>query len=251
MFGVARLYQGLVPELKPIEPLTSRWAWRTDIPNGRCYAELVKANLTPALVRAWLEARSVARQLPRPVDDHGGFRVDTCSSDEVARWVFPAINSGLVALGQSINEPRHLIKLCGAMEQLCAALPQRWSPSRVGYFMTAAERVQPSPVPDGYGSHLEKDACRIVARVTHNGETVASGYAAETEQVFIYDRIETLPLHQRKGLGKAVMGLLSSAKTDPSRPEVLVATEAGRKLYEVLGWRTLSAYSTASIPSVR
>jgi hypothetical protein len=55
-------------------------------------------------------------------------------------------------------------------------------------------------------------------------------------------------LHRRKGLGRAVMSLLGRAKARPSLPEVLIATEDGRKLYEALGWRTLSPYSTACIP---
>jgi hypothetical protein len=212
--------------------------------------KLVEANLSPALVRSWLEARSLARELPQPVDDFGGFRVDTGSSSEVARWVFPTVNSGLVSLGQSVNEAKYFIKLCGSMEELCAALPRIWRPYSVGYFMTAeGTPAQQTRVPDGYVSHLENDGSRIVARVTQDGETAASGYAAETEQVFIYDRIETQLLHRRKGLGKVVMSLLRSAKTEALRPEVLVATEDGRKLYEAIGWRTLSVYSTACIPS--
>jgi GNAT superfamily N-acetyltransferase len=209
----------------------------------------VHNGLTPALVKAWLEARSVARQLPPPVDDYGGFRVNTCSSTEIARWVFPTINSGLVALGQALEAPRHFIKLCGTAAELCAALPQRWRSSSTGYFMTAGAPCPQAPVPDGYAAHLEKDGRRVIARVTYNGGPAASGYGAENKEVFIYDRIETQPLHRRRGLGKAVMGLLRSARSDASMPEVLVATEDGSKLYEALGWRTLSAYSTACIVS--
>jgi hypothetical protein len=31
----------------------------------------------PALLEAWLSARSIARGLPLPIPDQGGFRVDT------------------------------------------------------------------------------------------------------------------------------------------------------------------------------
>lgn len=196
-----------------------------------------------------MEARSVARQLPPPVDDHGGFRVDTRSASEVARWVYPAVSPGLVALGQSISQSLNLIKLCGTMDELCAVLPSRWQPYGSGYFMTAFRQRGQSQIPFGYAAFLEQHEGRFFARITHNGGTAASGYAAETEDVFIYDRIETQPLHRRKGLGSAVISLLRSAKTRTSLPEALVATDDGRKLYERLGWQTLSPYSTACVPA--
>jgi len=82
---------------------------------------------------------------------------------------------------------------------------------------------------------------------SETGALAASGYAAETQEVFIYDRIVTEPLHRRKGLGLAIMITLHAAKQHPSVPELLVATKDGRALYSTLGWETISPYSTASI----
>ena len=79
------------------------------------------------------------------------------------------------------------------------------------------------------------------------GALAASGYAAETEHIFIYDRIVTAPEHQRRGLGRLLMATLHEAKLDAAKPERLVATEEGRALYESLGWRTLSVFSTGSV----
>jgi len=43
------------------------------------------------------------------------------------------------------------------------------------------------------------------------------------------------------------MTTLHAAKQHPSSPELLVATEDERALYSMLGWETISPYSTASI----
>ena len=81
-----------------------------------------------------------------------------------------------------------------------------------------------------------------------DGTLAASGYAAETDEVFAYDRIVTSADHRRRGLGTAVMSLLGHSGTDRRMPSVLVATDQGRALYESLGWRVLSPYATAFIP---
>lgn len=80
------------------------------------------------------------------------------------------------------------------------------------------------------------------------GELAASGYAAETPGAFIYDRIVTTLEHRRRELGNAVMKALQRAKRSRGKPELLIATADGRSLYEALGWRIVSALSTASIP---
>src|SRR5436305_1649172 len=55
------------------------------------------AALDPALF-AWLAARSIARGVPLPVASHGGYRVDTRSDTETARWVFAHAGPGLESL---------------------------------------------------------------------------------------------------------------------------------------------------------
>lgn len=90
----------------------------------------------------------------------------------------------------------------------------------------------------------------LEARVfTDAGALAASGYAAETNDVFVYDRIITDPDHRRRGLGRALMLTLHDARHNLSATELLVATEDGRTLYSALGWTTISPYSTASIVS--
>jgi hypothetical protein len=88
-----------------------------------------------ALVWAWLVTRSIARHLPEPIEDFGGFRVDTNSEKEVRRWVFPALVDGVARLASSIGEPGHVIKLCGTGDELAAALPGHWLVDGGRWFM--------------------------------------------------------------------------------------------------------------------
>jgi GNAT superfamily N-acetyltransferase len=204
----------------------------------------------PALVLAWLTARSIARDLPAPVYDRGGFRVDANSEKEVRRWVFPSLSKGLSVIGREVSASRHFLKLCGGDDDLRNALPSNWELQSRSYFMSAgATSTQASPLPDGYQLEIHQTGplthVRVIAPDT---SLAASGYAAEAADVFVYDRIETSPDHRRKGLGNAVMFALGAARRSHAAPQLLVATEDGRKLYTALGWTVLSPYATATIP---
>lgn len=200
------------------------------------------------VLNAWLSARSVARGLPLPVSEYGGFRVDTKSDAEVARWVFPKVASGLKDLARSIIEPRYFLKLCGPADELRAALPRGWELHAPSFFMRATRKPPATRLADGYMIEANQVGMVMEARIfSETGALAASGYAAETQGVFIYDRIVTEFEHRRKGLGRALMRTLHDARGHSSAPELLVATEDGRALYSTLGWETISPYSTASI----
>lgn len=205
--------------------------------------------IDPAMLHAWLAARSIARGLPAPVADHGGYRVDTGSEGEVKRWVFPGLCPGIAELARAIDEPRHLLKTCGTAEDFRKLLPRRWQLHEPAYFMITAGTDQAErPIAPGYRIETGHNGTVIEVRVSADtGEQVASGYAAETEVAFVYDRIVTAPEHRRRGVGNAVMAALRRAKRNTEVPELLVATPDGRALYLTMGWRTLALYSTASI----
>lgn len=202
-----------------------------------------------ALVEAWLTARSLARGLPPPVADRGGFRVETKSEKEVRRWVFAAVGPGLHDVAQSVSEPRNLIKLCAPAETLRAALPRNWQVEDGSWFM-AREGGQPEApsLPSGYW--IERDftdgvvAVRIIAM---DGELAASGFGAEAGGYFVYDRIVTEPAHRRRGLGRILMASIGSARVSAGSWQLLVASTDGEKLYSTLGWKILSPYATASL----
>lgn len=203
----------------------------------------------PQLVFAWQAAHSVARGSPPPVHDRGGFRVDTHSEKETKRWVFPQLCDGLRAIADEITAPRHYLKLCGSDEELRSALPDRWEVQPANYFMVAAvASLDTKPLPDGY--RMELHQAGPVSRaciVAPDGDLAASGCAAETDDVFIYDRIETAQDHRRKGLGVAVMIALAAARKSRANPQLLVATEDGRTLYAKLGWTVLAPFAAATI----
>ncbi|MBV9569713.1 MAG: GNAT family N-acetyltransferase [Alphaproteobacteria bacterium] len=208
------------------------------------------ADIDPALVEAWLTARSIARGLPLPVPDHGGWRVDTSSDKEIRRWVFPQMADGLRELADDIVEARYFLKLCGLAEQLIAAVPPRWKLQPAGYLMTAtASWCGPVASPEPYRLQVERQGVvtRVVATAA-DGSIAASGNAAETADAFVYDRIETDPAYRRRGLARCVMAALAAEKKSRSTQEILVATEEGQKLYARLGWHVCSPYSTVTIP---
>ena len=96
---------------------------------------------------------------------------------------------------------------------------------------------------------LETQACSTSAHVfilTARGELAASGHGGTGIQAIVYDRIVVHPDHQRRGLGKAVMAALGTAQASPTLPHLLVATAAGRELYQTLGWRVIAPYASAS-----
>jgi hypothetical protein len=204
----------------------------------------------PKLVLAWQAAHSIARNSPPPVSDRGGFRVDTRSEKEVKRWVFPQLCEGLRAVAHDIMAPRHYLKLCGSDEELRSALPARWELQPTNYFMGAVvATLDTNPLPNGYRMELHQAgpvtrACII----SPDGDLAASGCAAETADVFIYDRIETSQDHRRKGLGVAVMIALGAARKSLVSPQLLVATGDGRNLYASLGWTVLAPLAAATIP---
>ena len=204
----------------------------------------------PELVFAWQAAHSVARSSPPPVRDHGGFRVDTQSEKEVKRWVFPQLCDGLRALADHITAPRQYLKLCGSDEELRSVLPDRWEVQPSNYFMLAtAATLDTKPLPKGYRMELRQTGpVTRVSIIGPDGDLASTGCAAEAADVFIYDRIETAHDHRRKGLGVAVMIALEGARKSLTSPQILVATEDGRKLYENLGWAVLAPLATAAIP---
>lgn len=176
--------------------------------------------------------------------------MDTHSEKETKRWVFPQLCEGLREIAVEIAAPRHFLKLCGTPDELQRVLPARWEIQPENYFMQAVSvNGGIRTLPDGYTMALRQTEPFVRAEViAPDGSLAASGCAAETADVFIYDRIETAPDHRRKGLGMAVMSALRSARKSLAAPQLLVATEDGRSLYENLGWTVIAPFATATIP---
>lgn len=200
------------------------------------------------LLGRWLAARSVARQLPAPVPDHDGYRVDTRSEVETCRYVFAEINWGLIALSRQIDDPLTLLKVCATAETMAGALPPNWQVEPTGSVMSCDCPDLSPATPAGYVIELYEAGGVIRGAVRTNARAhAASGYAVERGGVFIFDRIVVEQAHQRRGLGAALMTALTRCRRDQASRFTLVATPAGRSLYEKLGWSARSAYSTARL----
>ena len=205
----------------------------------------------PLLVRDWLAARSIARGLPAPVEDRGGWRVETGLPTETRRYVFASVSEGLQGAAQTISSPLIFLKLCGSSAAMRAVVPVRWQVHEGGHFMTfeggASAAARP---PAGYVIEMSESGDAITARIlTRDGALAASGFAARANGVFIYDRIATQAAHRRRGLGSAILGALASKRRPADTRQALVATEEGRLLYARLGWVVRSPWTTAVIDS--
>lgn len=203
------------------------------------------------LLHGWLKARSTARGLPMPVADHGGWRVDTGWPTETRRYVFAAPSDGLSRLGEEITEPRIFLKLCASEDTMRSMLPDRWQLETGTYVMTTpSDRIPEIHLPAGYSHTIAKSGNALAVRISSGaGDLAASGFAAEVEGVFTYDRIVTDAAHRRLGLGRAVMAILGAARRSAKSRQLLIATEDGRTLYETIGWTVTSPYTTAVLPS--
>jgi GNAT superfamily N-acetyltransferase len=207
----------------------------------------------PALMEAWLRARSLSRGLPPPVPDSGGLRVDSALPHETQRYLFARPVEGLRALAERIREPRIPVKLCDAPEVMRTYLPSRWKIAPPNYVMTCREafdqRNTPRRLVEGYRLEVTTNAdvtCALIRSAS--GEVAANGHAARWHDVFIYDRISTAENLRRKGLGAAIMTALASQRPVSARLQILVATPEGRELYRSLGWTDYAPYTSAAIP---
>ncbi|MES2058995.1 MAG: GNAT family N-acetyltransferase [Pseudomonadota bacterium] len=204
--------------------------------------------MDPELIESWLRARSVARNLPQPIRDSGGLRLDSNLPAELRRYVFARPGPGLVELGRSITTPLVFLKLCGPPEQLASLLPAHWCLSPVGYVMTCDATPATAVLAPGYRMETHVDGPTTEIRILDDhGDLAASGFAAEWDGLFIYDRIVTDAGHRRKGLGRVVMAALGAARRSPQSRQLLVATEEGRALYAMMGWEVGMLFSSAGI----
>jgi GNAT superfamily N-acetyltransferase len=206
-------------------------------------------HVEPALLAAWVHGRSIARGLPQPIPDHGGLRVDTGLPAEARRYVFPGPLPCIREIALSNLEPGTFIKMCGPSEELLNLVQPCWVLQPRGYFMTYDGAYESVPIPPaGYRLEVFINNAVSVARIlTEGGSLAASGYAAEYDGVFVFDRIKTEVTHRRLGLGRILMAALGAMQKSSAARRVLVATEDGHRLYSKLGWTTVSHYSTVAI----
>jgi GNAT superfamily N-acetyltransferase len=224
----------------------------------RLYRRFAKARLSRspdinlALLERWLTGWSLSRGLPPPYHQGGGLVVDVGFADQLRRHVFVDADAQLQACAAAIDEAFVYIKAAVTPAQLRAALPARWMIETPRYVMRIDGSMQVAPVPAGYRAifHTEHGAT-VVRLVDENGAVAASGGLVMVDATAIFDRIETAASHRRRGLGRAIMGALEQlAREHGASERLLIATDAGRALYETLGWQVLAPYATAVLAPV-
>ena len=209
-------------------------------------------NLSLPLIERWLTGRSLARGLALPFHHVGGLCVEVDAVDELRRHVFLDAGPALQACAAHIQSPLILLKAAVAPDVMRAALPNRWNIDDVAYLMQGPPAAGTNaPLPLSYHMSLAAEHGGYVVRVTHaSGEIAASGRVAVHRGCAVFDQIVTEEAYRRLGLGTAVMlNLDAVAKNAGATERLLVATKAGRGLYERLGWRVLAPWSTAVLSS--
>lgn len=202
---------------------------------------------TSQIVTDWVWGWALSRSTPDPVTEPDGYRVDVGLPEHRVRYVLPDPSSvGPRAAG--ITEPGTWLKVCGSPDQV--RLSPRWTVSAPEYLMSIELGTRPFITPpDHYIVELQStgDVHDAVVR-TASGEYAAKGRVAVRGRAAVIDMVETDPAHRRRGLGSVVMSELSRAALDRSAVRaVLVATEAGRGLYEKLGWTVESPMTAAHL----
>lgn len=206
-----------------------------------------------ALVEAWVNGWALSRSVAAPIPVAGGHQIVVGEPGHAERWVFPALDAAALSeRAAKIATPGVFLKAFCEPEALLAAVDARWSLQPPGDLMAIDLVVVPPPVAPaaGYGLDLRAEGAVLVVDIHDaDGGLAASGRAALTGRSAVFDKIVTDPAHQRRGLGRIVMGVLGErARALDADQGVLVATPEGRALYEVLGWRFEGRMETVVIP---
>lgn len=189
----------------------------------------------------------MSRGTPDPVTELDGYRIDVGLPGHQVRYILPDPSSA-APRAAGITEPGTWLKVCGSAEQV--PLSPRWTVGAPEYLMsTGLGAIAATTPPDHYTVELRStgDVHDAVVRAA-DGECAAKGRVAVRGRAAVIDVVETDPAHRRRGLGSVVMAELSRAAADRGAVRaVLVATEAGRALYEKLGWRVESPITAAHL----
>jgi len=106
-------------------------------------------------------------------------------------------------------------------------------------FMTSTLVSSPVDAPDGLTARWLVDGPRAVYSLDDGERVAAEGTAGVLETDAVFDAVETSPGHRRLGLGRHVMGALTTWAVDQGATNGLLAASAdGAGLYRSLGWDT-------------
>ncbi|MER6075340.1 GNAT family N-acetyltransferase [Streptomyces sp. NPDC001817] len=205
---------------------------------------------TAEAVHAWVEGWAVSRGAAEPTRAAWGFTVQVGLPKEVARHVLTAADEATVRKLAENSAAGVALKTFVPAPDLEAWLPPGWG-LLDGHAVFMAVPLTglgtPPGLPEGYQLSCwnRGGVTRVVVRAA-DGAFAARGQIAVTGATAAVDQVETAPAHQRRGLGRVVMGSLAEAGVrQGAKAAVLGATEEGRALYETIGWQVLAPLSAA------
>ncbi|OJX49460.1 MAG: GNAT family N-acetyltransferase [Flavobacterium sp. 38-13] len=203
-------------------------------------------NNSPDILKKWLTAWSLSRELPLPIAYKSGFKVEVGDVKQKERYVFAELNEDFIELSNIINEPWIFLKTFASPEEIKGRVSEKWTFQPQGYFMVCSE---PMVFPN---RHLDTEykfefydynSTFVVKILTQNNEQVAIGHVVLVDDIAVYDRIITDINHRRKGLATTIIKELEKTVLAKGiTKNVLVATEEGKQLYQSLGWEVHSLY---------
>lgn len=211
----------------------------------------MKAEVSHDIVEKWLTAWSLSRKLSLPVRYKSGLKVEVGEEQQKERYVFSELNEDFIELSHRVEEPWVYLKVCHSPNEIKKVVPDRWTIQPPGYMMYCfgSMKTSDSNLCTGYKmEHEEYNSTTVLKIITQGGELASIGRVVLVDDLAVYDRIVTEDLHRRKGLATFLMRELEKiALSKGVYRNFLVATEKGKALYESLGWKLYSNYTSMVI----
>lgn len=215
----------------------------------------MKNKISKDTIEKWLKGWSLSRELPLPVAYQSGFKVEVGYPHQKSRYVFPILNDDFIELMLSISDPWIYLKVCASPEEVKSQISGKWEIQPQGYMMSCSHSMNIPDINLHHDYQLEYESYNstcVVKIMTKNGELASTGRLVLVDDMAVYDRISTENDHQRKGLATFLMKELEKiALSKGVVNNFLVATEAGKSLYELLGWKIESLYTSIVIPDIK
>lgn len=205
-----------------------------------------------AVARAWTYGWAISRGTGQPIEKTGYFQITVGRPEQTMRYVVPLLDEGLIQkLAQEKARAGTWLKICATPERVLPLLASGWDVHDPEFLMRVVLMRSAAQSIEGYRASTRINGkSASIQLFSEAGEVAASGQAAVVGSYATFDKIVTAASHQRRGLGRCVMNVLSNLSIElGARFGTLVATEAGVALYTALGWSIVSPVVAASCPA--
>ncbi len=207
--------------------------------------------ISPLILEQWLKAWCLSRKLPLPVPFKSGFKVNVGYEKQKVRYIFPQLHEDFLELANQIEQAWIFLKVCAPPTALQGKIPEKWVIQPQGYLMSChvPMKIPNTELPEGFRLAFDNSgAVSTLKIIAPNGDLAASGHLVLVDDLAVYDRIKTEMGYRRRGLAVFLMKELEQiALSKGISKNFLVATEEGSYLYQSLGWKLESLYTSVVI----